>query len=276
MRRELVERQELDAALAHALAADELVLHYQPVLRAASGGLAGFEALVRWQRPGHGLLGPQAFVGFAEESGAIIAIGAWVLRTACRQLVEWTREDPERYADATMAVNVSGRHLRDDALVRHVCAALEESGLEPHRLVVEVTETVLVEVHEVGDRLAAVRALGVRLSIDDFGTGYTSFGQLATLPADELKIDRSLVTDASPGRTDLLRLMVHAAHAFGMHVVAEGIEDEDQLALVSEVGCDVVQGYLLGRPAPAAAIPDLVPGPSRTGLLEPVGGGARG
>ncbi|GAA1883373.1 putative bifunctional diguanylate cyclase/phosphodiesterase [Lapillicoccus jejuensis] len=255
LRRHLAERQELEAALDHALAAGELVLHYQPVLAAVSGSLSGYEALVRWQRPGHGLVGPDAFVPFAEQSGAITRIGAWVLREACHQLVEWTRAQPTTYGALRVAVNVSGRHLQDAVLLDDVRTALESSGLEPDRLVVEVTETVLVDVHEVGERLAAVRALGVRLSIDDFGTGYTSFGQLATLPADELKIDRSLVTAATPGRTDLLRLMVHAAHAFGLVVVAEGIEDADQLDLVRGVGCDLVQGYLLGRPAPADPLP---------------------
>ncbi|MEO3936416.1 EAL domain-containing protein [Dermatophilaceae bacterium Soc4.6] len=274
LRRELAERHELGAALEQALALGELELHYQPVLAAGTGVLAGFEALVRWQRPGHGLLGPCAFIEFAEQSSAINRIGSWVLREACCQLAEWTRQDPQRYDATRMSVNISGRHLRDAVLLDDVRNALEASGLAPERLVVEVTETVLVDVQEVGERLAAVRALGVRLSIDDFGTGYTSFGQLATLPADELKIDRSLVTAASPGRTDLLRLIVHSAHAFGLLVVAEGVEDADQLALVTEVGCDLVQGYLLGRPAPVDPAPAEL-GPAERGMTSPVASSPR-
>ncbi len=259
LRRELAERAEVEGALLAALAEEDgagrLVLHYQPVLDVVSGRTRGYEALVRWDRPGFGLLPPGAFVPVAERSTLVCALDRWVLREATRQLAAWTAEDAEAFDDVSVAVNVSGRHLTTDGLIDAVRDALARSGLAPHRLVLEVTETVLVAGPAVPQRLADLRAMGVRVGIDDFGTGYTSIGQLQHLHADVLKIDRSLVAATAPGTRELLRLVVHAAHAFGLSVVAEGVEDESQLSPVRLAGCDAVQGFLLARPMPADAVP---------------------
>ncbi len=161
---------------------------------------------------------------------------------------------PEQYAGITLAVNISGRHLASPSIVPDVVTALEEAGVPPSQLVLEITETVLVDEPRAVSHLRALRALGVVISIDDFGTGYTSIGQLQHLDVDVLKIDRSFIGSHSPGTNELVTLMINAAHAFGLHVVAEGIEDDEQLAPLRHMLCDSGQGYLFGRPAPAAAI----------------------
>jgi len=254
LRREVDERTRLEAALREGLAAGELVLRYQPVHELATGAVAGYEALVRWERPGHGLVPPDAFVPVAERSDLVCDLDRWVLVEATRQMAAWTAADPARFAGRTVAVNVSGRHLARRAVVDSVLEGLQRSGLSPAQLVVEITETVLVDASTAGEHLGALRDLGVRVSIDDFGTGYTSVAQLQHLPADTLKIDRSFVARGGAGGRDLLSLMVHAGHAAGLAVVAEGVEEVAQMADLRALGCDLVQGYLLGRPVPAELV----------------------
>ncbi|MGQ7296602.1 putative bifunctional diguanylate cyclase/phosphodiesterase [Quadrisphaera sp. KR29] len=260
LRAELAQAAQVEADLREALAADQLVLHYQPVVAAADGRVLGYEALLRWQRPGHGLLGPDAFIPVAERTSLVCDLDRWVLGTATRQLASWVA-DGSAEASTTVAVNISGRHLVDPSLVDDVEAALAASGLPASSLVLELTETVLVSRPLAGSQLDRLRALGVGVSIDDFGTGYTSISQLQDLKADTLKIDKSLVWAESAGAAELVRLVVHAAHAFGMVVVAEGVEDEAQLARLREAGCDEVQGYLLGRPGPRPSAPAPAPAP---------------
>ncbi|NAZ76658.1 EAL domain-containing protein [Kineococcus sp. T13] len=256
LRAELAARAEVEAALRHALDAGELVLHYQPVLDLRSGRTEGVEALVRWQRPGHGLVPPDAFVPIAEASSLICDLGRWALAEACAQLARWDAEGGER-AGLGVAVNVSGRHLARAHLLEDVAAALAAGGTAPQRLTVEVTETVLVDEPLALEQLRALRALGVRVAIDDFGTGYTSIGQLSRLPVDVLKIDRSFVASPDTAHADLVRLLVSAAHSSRLGVVAEGVEQDGQLAGLLAASCDAAQGYLFARPAPAGELAGL-------------------
>ncbi|WP_298991312.1 bifunctional diguanylate cyclase/phosphodiesterase [uncultured Pseudokineococcus sp.] len=255
LRRELEEQAAVEAALVHGLAAGELVLRYQPVHELAGGAVTGYEALVRWERPGVGLVPPDLFIPVAERSDLVCDLDRWVLEEATRQMAAWTAADPDAFAGRHVAVNLSGRHLARRVVVDHVAGALERSGLDPHQLVVEITETVLVDASTAGEHLAALRALGVRASIDDFGTGYTSVAQLRQLPADALKVDRSFVSGTAAD-TGLLALVVQAGQAAGLRVVAEGVEHVGQLAQLRALSCDEAQGYLLARPF----APEQVPG----------------
>ena len=273
LRRELEERAELEAGIRGGLERGEFLLHYQPVVTVAAvagvGVVEGYEALVRWDRPGHGLVPPDAFIPTAERSPLICDLGRWVLGEATRPLAAWPACAPPGAPAPTVAVNVSGRHLASPDIVRDVAAALAASGVAAQQLVLEITETVLVDQPVAAAHLGGLRALGVSISIDDFGTGYTSIGQLQHLHADTIKIDRSLVASTAPGSEELVRLVVHAAHAFGLTVVAEGVEHEHQLSPLLLAGCDSAQGYFFARPQPAASITPFV---ERTalGAAEPV------
>ncbi|NAZ85041.1 EAL domain-containing protein [Kineococcus sp. T90] len=250
LRAELGERSATEEALRAALAGGQLVLHYQPVLDLASGRTRAVEALVRWRRPGRReLVGPDAFVPVAERSDLVCELGRWALREAAAQLVRWDAEGGER-AGLAVAVNVSGRHLAAPGLLDDVREALAAARVDPARLTVEITETVLVEEPLALEHLRALRAVGVRVAIDDFGTGYTSIGQLSRLPVDVLKIDRSLVASADAGHAALVRLVVSAAHSFGLGVVAEGVEEPHQLDQLAATSCDAAQGHLFGRAVP--------------------------
>ncbi|WP_456566883.1 EAL domain-containing protein [Blastococcus sp. SYSU D00695] len=251
LRRQLTERSATEAAIAAGLEAGEMRVHYQPVHDLARGTVTGFEALVRWYRPGAGPVPPDRFVPVAEASGLICDLDRWVLVEATRQLAEWRAAAPAgAEPSVTVAVNVSGRHLAEPRIVRDVADALAASGLPAELLVLEVTETVLVSDPAAYEHLAALRAMGVRIAIDDFGTGYTSIGQLRHVPVDTLKIDRSFVGSADAGNEALVALMIRAAHTFGLTVVAEGVEEPGQLARLRAEGCDHAQGYLLHRPLP--------------------------
>jgi diguanylate cyclase (GGDEF)-like protein len=251
LRAEVLHRDEIEVALSDALRGDQLAVHYQPILDLRSGELSGYEALVRWSRPGHGMTPPDSFVPIAEKSDLICELDRWMLAAGTAQLVAWTRDDPARCAHLSLAVNVSGRSLAGAAIVDDVAAALRTSGLEPSRLTLEITETVLVDLPRAIDQMLALRTLGVRLSIDDFGTGYTSIGQLGQLPVDTIKVDRGLVTSTKDGAHELLALIVQVGHASGLRVVAEGIEHVEQLTTVTNLHYDLAQGYLIGRPAAA-------------------------
>ncbi|WP_448610412.1 putative bifunctional diguanylate cyclase/phosphodiesterase [Geodermatophilus sp. URMC 60] len=253
LRRQLAERAALEDALATGIARGELELRYQPVVDPARDRVVGHEALVRWNRPGHGLVPPDVFVPVAEGSSLVCDLDRWVLHEATRQLAAWRAAEPQAPGEPepTVAVNISGRHLTDRRVVRDVTDALAASGLPARLLVLEVTETVLVDDPVAIAHLAELRDVGVTVALDDFGTGYTSIGQLRTMPVDTLKIDRSFVASTEPGHAELVALMVRAAHTFGLTVVAEGVEEPEQLARLRADGCDLVQGYLLYRPLPA-------------------------
>jgi EAL domain-containing protein (putative c-di-GMP-specific phosphodiesterase class I) len=227
-------------------------LLYQPKVDLRSGRVFGVEALIRWHHPEHGTVSPLRFIGLAEESGLIVPIGEWVVRTACRQSMAWRDAG---LAPLTVSVNVSARQLRDPDFLRCVEQVLESSGLAPELLELELTESMLMQ-----DRAAAigfmqaVRALGVRLSIDDFGTGYSSLAYLQSFPINQLKIDRSFVRPLPEHGKTLASAVIRLAHGFGLTVVAEGVEERGQLEWLQQAGCEYAQGYLLGRPVPLGAL----------------------
>ena len=242
-------RAALERELRRAIAQDRLVVHYQPQFHCASGALTGVEALLRWNHPEHGPVPPSEFIPIAEDSGLIVQLGSWVLHRACAEVAAWERAGAP---PMTVAVNMSARQLREPGFLDDVTRALTNSGLAPPRLELELTESVLME--DVAGAIAfmqAVRALGVRLAIDDFGTGYSSLAYLQTFPINQLKVDRSFV-QLLPRRGDTI---VHAilvlARGFGLSVVAEGVEEQQQLDWLREAGCDIAQGFLLGKPVPS-------------------------
>ena len=227
---------------------DELFLCYQPIVGSRSGRLVAIEALIRWNRPGHGIMPPVTFIPTAEQSDLIVEVDRWVMQTATRQLAQWSTL-PE-LAGITVSLNISGRHLLDAGLVGHVEEALAASGLRPERLVLEITETVLVsDLKRAAAQLDALRRVGVRIAIDDFGTGYLSIAHLRGLPIDEIKIDRGLIAEiASPNNRSLLQLVGDIAQNLGAQTVAEGVEREDQLAIVRDLDCTAVQGFYFSKP----------------------------
>ncbi|MFN0089199.1 MAG: putative bifunctional diguanylate cyclase/phosphodiesterase [Acidimicrobiales bacterium] len=248
-RAELAAQTDLEDALRRALEDGELALHYQPVTDTATGRLRGFEALARWERAGVPI-SPAEFIPVAEQSDLVNHLGRWALAQAASQLAEWSERG--LYRDAYVAVNVSGRHILHPSLVGDVRAALAGSGLDPGRLVVEITESVVVnDVTTAVAQLDKLRALGVRVALDDFGTGYTSIGQLWRLPVDIIKIDRSFVTPLEePGDHVIVRLMIEVAHTLGLDLVAEGVETAAQRDALRILSCDAIQGYLVARPQP--------------------------
>ncbi len=238
----------LENGLRNALQRDELALAFQPVIALGSNRLLGAEVLLRWHNAELGNPGPEQFIPIAEESGLIMAIGDWVLKNACRQAAGWS--DAE-LGPLRIAVNISARQLQNDHILFSIRDALEQSGLAPERLELEVTEQLLVgDSAEVRDRLQRIKELGVRLALDDFGTGYASLSYLKHYPFDVLKIDRSFVRDAASAddsRT-LTSAIIAMAHALGMEVVAEGVEQPEQRQFLRERGCDMAQGFLFSAP----------------------------
>jgi len=230
---------------------EELELHYQPKMRPRDGGLMGFEALLRWDDPELGTVSPHDFVPIAEESGLIEAVGEWALRTAAHQIRAWSDAGLDPFY---VAVNVSGRQVEGGRLRSVVAAILEETGVTPDRIELEITESVLMEsTSDAEATLQELRELGLRLSLDDFGTGFSSLQYLKTLPFDALKIDRSFVRglEADPQDAGLVGAIVSMGKTLGYHVVAEGVESEEQCEILRELGCDEVQGYYVGEAVPA-------------------------
>jgi diguanylate cyclase (GGDEF)-like protein/PAS domain S-box-containing protein len=255
-----LERLELEADLRRALAAGEILVHYQPIVRLADASLVGMEALVRWNRPGHGLVSPAGFIPVAEETGLILELGRWVLEEACRQVVAWQSDHPLS-PPLELSVNLSARQLQDPGLVEQVEETLGHSGLEPSRLVLEITESMLMkEPDTAAERLAALKRLGVRLAIDDFGTGYSSLSYLRRFPVDVLKIDKAFVGAIAAGPEDaaLAHAIVRLANTLELGTVAEGIETEEQLAKLRQLGCELGQGYFFARPLASDAMAELL------------------
>jgi len=245
-------RVELERELARAIAGNELVLHYQPVVEALTGRVRGCEALVRWQHPERGLLMPTAFIGMAEESGLIRELGLWTLEAACAQLARWKAAGRH---PGKLAVNVSALQFRDQRLPETLQSALLRHAIEPGELELELTESTLMADTDTAMRtVASLRALGVALVIDDFGTGYSSLAYLKRLKPDKLKIDRSFVKDLPRDADDraLTQAIVGIANALKISVVAEGVETVAQRDDLLALGCSLQQGYLCGRPQPAA------------------------
>jgi diguanylate cyclase (GGDEF)-like protein/PAS domain S-box-containing protein len=250
-----VERHELEQALRSALDEQQFELHYQPLIRLADGGVAGAEALVRWNRPEHGLVEPNAFIPVAEDAGLILPLGSWVIGEACGQAAAWPP-----LADGSMlrvTINLSARQLADPGLLDHIAGCVHTHGLAPERLCFEITESVLVD--DVDAAIATVeklKALGVLIAIDDFGTGYATLEYLRRFSmADYLKIDRSFVEGVDTGskETAIVAGAISLAQSLGLTVVAEGVQTEAQVATLRGLGCDLAQGYFFSRPLPAAA-----------------------
>jgi EAL domain-containing protein (putative c-di-GMP-specific phosphodiesterase class I) len=208
---------------------------------------------VRWQHPARGWIYPSDFIGIAESTGLIVPLGAWILRAACAELAAWA-SDP-RTEGLTMAVNVSARQFRHVGFVDELLAVLQETGANPARLKLELTESLLLDDAEGAiERMTQVRSHGVRFSLDDFGTGYSSLSYLKRLPLDQVKIDQSFVRDILANANDaaIARTIVSLAHSMDLRVIAEGVETEEQRAMLAELGCHAWQGYLFHRPAPMA------------------------
>jgi diguanylate cyclase (GGDEF)-like protein/PAS domain S-box-containing protein len=249
----LAARAAIQAAIQTGLKQGEFELYYQPIINLYDGELVGFEALMRWNRPGEGLVAPDAFIPVAESTSLICDLGRWALQQAACQLSTWSRQGPDRRL--RVAVNVSARHAASPEILTDVQAALDMSSIAPEQLELELTETALQQGIAVSANLAHLRNLGVSVAIDDFGTGYTSIGQLAHLPADVLKIDRIFTGSPDPRQQNLVKLMIEAAHAFDLRVVAEGIEDQATQQAMHDLNCDTAQGYHIARPMPATQIP---------------------
>lgn len=261
-----IRRLETELALRAAIERDELLLHYQPVFDLRSGRRVSVEALVRWSHPERGVIAPSEFVPVAEETGLIVPLGAWVLREACRQVRQWQRDgDPA----ARVAVNLSARQVADEGLVDQVADVLDDSGVDPSALVLEITESVVMSNAAASmSVLARLRDLGVGLSIDDFGTGYSSLSYLKRFPVDTLKIDRSFVrglglrgsgAEQAPARsrshdTVIVEATIRLAEALGLETIAEGVESAEQYDELVALGATMAQGYYLGRPVSAAEL----------------------
>jgi len=252
------ERMGIELSLRQALINDELVVHYQPIQGIGSGEIVGVESLVRWQHPEQGLIAPDKFIRIAEETGLIVPVGNWVLRTACEQVQ--TLGDlglpPLR-----LAVNLSPRQFHGPTLIQDIEGILDATGFDPARLELEITEGLLMDDHDlVKEQLDRLTSAGIRLSIDDFGTGYSSLGYLKRLPIRNLKIDRSFVDDLPHDDDDaaIVSSIISMAHILGLKTVAEGVENGDQYAFLKQVGCDQIQGYLIGKPLPFSELCDFL------------------
>ena len=258
MNEDAVEQITMHAGLWRALEAGQFVLHYQPQIDIPSGKLVGAEALIRWNHPDLGLVSPGRFIPVAEETGLIVQIGDWVLREACREAMRW--RDAGK-GTPVVAVNLSAVQFKRGDLEQSVSRALEEAGLEPHLLELELTESILIRDSE--NVLATVKRLkqmGVKLSIDDFGTGYSSLSYLKRFEVDKLKIDQTFVRDLAVDSEDaaIVRAIIQMAHSLGLKTIAEGVENQHVLDLLGLIECDEVQGYHCGRPMAAAAFQEFL------------------
>jgi diguanylate cyclase (GGDEF)-like protein len=255
----VLERHGLKEELRLAIERDELTLYFQPIVDLDTGRLVAEEALVRWEHPRRGLVGPSEFVPLAEETGLILSLGQYVLEEACQQACRWEARraaDPSDATEVAVHVNLSAVELRDPELVSRVQRTLAEAEVDPRSLVFEITETVLLDDSErVSAAIGQLRALGVRFALDDFGTGYSSLSYLHTLPFDMLKIAKSFVDGLARGgrEASFVRMIIELARALGVTVIAEGIETQEQVDALVTLECDLGQGFHLGRPEPVPA-----------------------
>ena len=254
MNRRTGERLEMEFGLRRALANQEFEVFYQPIIDLTSGRVVEVEALIRWHRPGHGMVAPIKFIPLAEDTGLIVPIGNWVLNEACRQNAAWRAAG---LAPITVGVNLSARQFRESTLETVVAEALAASGLPGSALVLEVTESMLMtHIDASADTLRNLKELGVHLSLDDFGTGYSSLAYLKRLPLDTLKIDRSFVNDITTDANDaaITLTVISMARAMNLDVIAEGVETESQLDYLNNNGCQRVQGYFFSPPVRASEL----------------------
>ncbi|MNR83601.1 Phytochrome-like protein cph2 [compost metagenome] len=258
MQADLSERSAMESDLRKAITAEQLMLYYQPQT-GDDGQIVGAEALLRWRHPVKGMVSPADFIPLAEQTGLILPIGHWVLGMACAQLIVWSKNPAT--AKLSLAVNVSALQFKQPDYVSQVISVLERSGVNPSLLELELTESMLVnDVDDIIAKMNALKAKGVRLSLDDFGTGYSSLSYLKKLPLDQLKIDQSFVRDMliDPNDVTIVRTVIELARGMGLHVIAEGVETEQQRQFLAELGCLSFQGYLLSRPVPHAEFEAVV------------------
>jgi diguanylate cyclase (GGDEF)-like protein len=271
MRTSLVDRLALESDLSRALDHGEFELHYQPIVQlGAWERVSGVEALIRWNRAGHGLVPPGEFIPAAEETGLINQIGAWVLREGCYQQRQWAAIEPE-LSRLTVSVNLSPVQLADADVARIIADTVGESDADPERMIIEVTEGALVENTDANlDKLTAIKSVGVRLAVDDFGTGFSSLSYLRQFPFDVLKIDRSFVqeVDVDEGAAALARSLIGIGKALNLTSLAEGVETVGQADWLTKAGCDAAQGFFFARPMPAA---ELLPALTSGLALPPTG-----
>jgi EAL domain-containing protein (putative c-di-GMP-specific phosphodiesterase class I) len=255
---DVAERHTLERELRDALVRGELLLHFQPQV-AEGGRVTGAEALLRWQHPQRGMVPPAEFIPLAERTGLMLPLGDWVLKRACEQLAAW-RQRPETAA-LTLAVNVSALQLAQDDFVAKVQAGVAQAGIDPSRLKLELTESMLAhDLEDIIAKMTALKAHGIGFSLDDFGTGFSSLSYLRRLPLDQLKIDQSFVAGMldSPKEAAIVQALISLGTSLGIELIAEGVETEAQRRFLQERGCKVYQGYLFSRPVPAAGFEALL------------------
>jgi diguanylate cyclase (GGDEF)-like protein len=246
------QRLQLESQLRQALERGEFLLHYQPKLDLASGGVSGFEALLRWNHPQRGLVPPLEFVSILEDTGLIIPVGEWVIEEVCRQLRSW---EAAGLPAPPVAINLSARQLQQDGLAEAIARIAGGAGVDPALLEFELTESMLMTDPEAAvATLSRIKALGMRLSVDDFGTGYSSLAYLKRFPLDALKIDRTFVRDLpdDPDDAAITKAVIRLAHSLSLKVVAEGVENIEQLRELERYDCDEIQGYYISKPLAAA------------------------
>jgi len=272
MHEQVMNRLLLEAKLRYALQNEELTLHYQPIVAVDTGAVQGFEALLRWQPSGSDSVPPSTFVPVAEQCGLIVPISVWVLKTACLEAASWRQRysaEPPLY----VAINISAKHFSHVGFIGHVKDALQESGVDPQYITIELTETLAMnDVAATGQTMSQLRSLGVKLSIDDFGTGYSSLSYLRRFPVDTLKIDQSFVKTMDTENCAIVTTIVGLAHNLELKVVAEGVETTDQHQLLALAGCGSAQGYLFAEPMPAKNIGIFIESNRRnTGQTKKIG-----
>jgi EAL domain-containing protein (putative c-di-GMP-specific phosphodiesterase class I) len=248
MNEDSLEQLALEADLRKAIPDNQLVLFYQPQIIAKTGKMMGVEALVRWQHPSRGLLGPDKFIPIAESTGLIAPLGEWLLNEACRQNKSWQQQG---FPMISMAVNVSNCQFIQHDLLNVVRYGLKQTGLEPRYLELELTETSIMQAEDSAiDTLLAIKELGVRIAMDDFGTGFSSLNALRRFPIDCLKIDRCFIRSIVNNSDDIaiVSAIITMAKSLNMKIVAEGIEDKEQLKVLQQLSCDVIQGFLISKP----------------------------
>jgi diguanylate cyclase (GGDEF)-like protein len=254
----LQERLALENELYHALDRGELLLHYQPQVSLHSGRIIGVETLIRWQNPARGLVSPAKFIPIAEETGLIVPIGEWVLRTACNQSLAWQAQG---FSSLKIAVNLSARQFKQQNLVETVTQVLDATGLDPNYLELELTESLMVDnIQQSINIMQQLHNMGIVLSVDDFGTGYSSLNYLKRFPIHTLKIDQSFVRDLAVDSDDaaIVDAIISLAHSLKLSVIAEGVESQEQLIYLQNKGCDEIQGYYFSRPLPAPTLTQLL------------------
>jgi diguanylate cyclase (GGDEF)-like protein/PAS domain S-box-containing protein len=251
---------QLETDLRCAIEAKQFQLFYQPIWSLTTSAIAGFEALIRWAHPKRGMISPAEFIPVAEETGLILPIGQWVIQEACRQMNLWQHQFPG-IQPLTVSVNLSAKQFSQPDLVGQIQTALDETGFLPHRLKIEITETMIIENQQAAVQvLTQLQALGIQIQVDDFGTGYSSLSVLHNLPLDTLKVDISFIKllETDPDNAEIVKVIIMLAHNLGMEAIAEGVETEVQRSYLKSLGCDFAQGYLLSKPLPPQEIEKIM------------------